>query len=298
MIGAGYLGRFHAQKYAQLDQCQLLAVVDRDRNRALALASRFGCRALSDHKELPDEVDAVSVVVPTACHFEVALDCLNRGFHVLLEKPMTATLEQADWLLAVARKWQRILMVGHLERFNQALLGLDLAGQQPLFIESHRLASFKPRSTDVDVVLDLMIHDLDIILELVDSELERFDASGIPVLTDEIDIANARLTFSNGCIANVTASRVSTKNERRLRLFLPNRYYSLDFQARTLAHHWRAERRIQGETQKFREGDALLEEIRHFCECIISGNPPRVPGEAGRRALAAAIEITRALTGD
>lgn len=302
VIGVGYLGKFHAEKYAALEGSELVAVVDREAEVARAVAERYGALALTDYRELLGKVDAVSIVVPTTHHFEVARDFLLAGSHVLVEKPMTVTLEEADQLIALAREKGLKLMVGHLERFNAALLGLDLVREKPLFIESHRLAPFNPRANDVSVVLDLMIHDIDIILDLVDSAVERIDAKGVTVLTADTDIANARLTFKNGCVANVTASRASLKVERKMRLFMPNRYVSVDFQNRVLSEYRKGEGEmypgvpdIQRHEAVFENGDALLEEIRHFTDCIRSGREPLVTGVAGRRALETAIEITRLL---
>jgi predicted dehydrogenase len=212
------------------------------------------------------------------------------------------TVEEADELIRIAKEKNLRLMVGHLERFNAALLGLDLTRDKPLFIESHRLAPFNPRANDVSVVLDLMIHDIDIILDIVDSEVERIDAKGVTVLTHDTDIANARITFKSGCVANVTASRASLKVERKMRMFMPSCYVSVDFQNRVLACYRKGEKEmfpgvpeIVGEESAFESGDALLEEIKHFLACIKEGREPLVSGQAGRRALATAIEITRLL---
>lgn len=302
VIGTGYLGRFHAEKYAALDDCELVAVVDSNPEAARSVAEKNQTRALTDYHDLLGKVDAVSIVVPTSLHFAVARDFLAAGAHVLVEKPITVTIEEADELISLARDRQRCLMVGHLERFNAALLGLDLVHEKPLFIESHRLAPFNPRANDVSVVLDLMIHDIDIILDIVDSEVERIDAKGVTVLTADTDIANARLTFRNGCVANVTASRASLKVERKMRMFMPNRYLSVDFQNRVLAQHRKGEREmfpgvpeIISEESVYESGDALMAEIRHFVGCIREGREPLVSGLAGRRALATAIEITRLL---
>ncbi|TAN47244.1 MAG: Gfo/Idh/MocA family oxidoreductase [Methylococcaceae bacterium] len=303
VIGVGYLGKFHAEKYAALPDCRLAAVVDSHRDSALSVASRHpGCEAYTDYRELLGKVDAVSIVVPTRMHHAVARDFLRAGSHVLVEKPMTVTVEEADELIQLAKAQNRLLMVGHLERFNPAVLNLDLTHHRPLFIESHRLAPFKPRATDVSVVLDLMIHDIDIILDIVDSEVKHIEANGVKVLSNDIDIANARLTFQSGCVANVTASRISTKVERKMRLFLPNAYVSVDFQSRVLSRHYKGEREmfpgvpeIVTEDSVYENGDALMEEIRHFVACIQTGRQPLVPGEAGRRALATAIEIGRLL---
>ena len=302
VVGTGYLGRFHAEKYAALPDCELVAVVDTNPEAAQAVAEKNGTRALTDYKALLGKVDAVSIVVPTSLHFTVARDFLAAGAHVLVEKPITVTLEEADELIELAQRHDRRLMVGHLERFNAALLGLDLVHEKPLFIESHRLAPFNPRANDVSVVLDLMIHDIDIILDLVDSEVERIDAKGVTVLTSDTDIANARLTFRNGCVANVTASRASLKVERKMRMFMPNRYLSVDFQNRILAQYRKGEREmfpgvpeILSEESVFENGDALMAEIKHFIACIQEGREPLVSGLAGRRALATATEITRLL---
>jgi predicted dehydrogenase len=302
VIGAGYLGKFHAEKYAALPDCELVAVVDSNPEAARTVAEKNRTRALTDYRELLGRVDAVSIVVPTSLHFEVARDFLAAGAHVLVEKPITVAVEEADELIRIAREKNLRLMVGHLERFNAALLGLDLTQEKPLFIESHRLAPFNPRANDVSVVLDLMIHDIDIILDIVDSEVERIDAKGVTVLTSDTDIANARITFKSGCVANVTASRASLKVERKMRMFMPNCYISVDFQNRVLARHRKGEREmfpgvpeIVSEESVFENGDALMEEIRHFVGCIRDGREPLVSGQAGRRALATAIEITRLL---
>jgi predicted dehydrogenase len=302
VIGTGYLGKFHAEKYAALENCELLAVVDTDPEAASRVAEKNGTQGLTDYRTLLGKVDAVSIVVPTSYHYQVAKDFLEAGSHVLVEKPITVTVEEADELIAIAQRKNLRLMVGHLERFNAALLGLDLVREKPLFIESHRLAPFNPRANDVSVVLDLMIHDIDIILDLMDSEVERIDAKGVTVLTSDTDIANARLTFRNGCVANVTASRASLKVERKMRMFMPNRYISVDFQNRILAEYRKGDKEmfpgipeILSEESAFENGDALMEEIRHFVDCIESGQEPLVSGIAGRRALATAIEITRLL---
>jgi len=285
VVGVGYLGKFHAQKYAALPDCELVAVVDNNPGNAQAIAEQHHTRALTDYRELLGQVDAVSIVTPTTLHFEVARDFLESGVHVLVEKPITVTVEEADELIRIAQAKNLRLMVGHLERFNAALLGLDLSQDKPLFIESHRLAPFNPRANDVSVVLDLMIHDIDIILDV-----------------DDTDIANARLTFKSGCVANVTASRASLKVERKMRMFMPNCYVSVDFQNRVLARYRKGEKEmfpgvpeIIGEESTFENGDALLEEIKHFLACIRENKEPLVSGVAGRRALATAIEITRLL---
>jgi len=302
VIGTGYLGKFHADKYAALPECELIAIVDTHQDAANVNAAKHGCQGLSDYRDLLGKVDAVSIAVPTSLHFEIARDFLQAGTHVLVEKPITTTVAEADELIRLAHEKQRVLMVGHLERFNPAILALEGVLNAPSFIESTRLAPFKPRATDVSVVLDLMIHDIDIILDIVDSEIVNIEASGAAVLTNDTDIANARLTFANGCVANVTASRISLKSERKMRLFQKDAYLSVDFQNRILSSYQRGEGEmfpgvpnfIPNE-QSFESSDALLEEIRHFADCCIHGKTPRVPGEAGRRALAAAEAISAKL---
>ncbi|WP_290632730.1 Gfo/Idh/MocA family oxidoreductase [Aquisalimonas sp.] len=303
VIGVGYLGRFHAQKYAALDNIDLVGVADTDQARAAEVAAEVGTDAVADYRELLGNVDAVSIVVPTRFHHQVAAEFLRHGSHVLVEKPITTSLDEADDLIHLARRHDRRLQVGHLERFNAAVRELaDLVGT-PMFIESQRLAPFNPRGADVSVVLDLMIHDIDIILKLVDRPVVRIDANGAPVISSDIDIANARLQFDNGCVANVTASRVSLKAERKMRLFQRNSYIALDFQQRSLDIRSRvnsgratpAMEDIHSEQRAFDDGDALRAEITHFVDCIRSGRDPLVTGADGRQALATAIEITRQL---
>jgi predicted dehydrogenase len=301
VVGAGYLGKFHAEKYASLADCELVAVVDIDEDTAKTVANKLGANFYTDYRSLLGKIDAVSIVVPTTMHYIVAKDFLNAGVHVLVEKPITVTVAEADELITIANKKRVILQVGHLERFNPAVMGLDRE-EKPLFIESHRLSPFNPRANDVSVVLDLMIHDIDIILALVNSEVERIDASGTAVLTKGTDIANARLLFKNGCVANVTASRISMKQERKMRMFRPSSYVSVDFQNRILTKHRTGEKEmfpgipeILTEETTYEGGDALLEEIKHFINCINTGVNPLVSGESGKRALETAIQITQLL---
>lgn len=299
VIGVGYLGKFHAQKYAALPNADLIAVVDASPQQAAAVAADCHCRALTDYKELLGKVDAVSIAVPTTLHFQVAKDFLEHGTHVLVEKPITVTVEEAAELNRIAKDKGVILQVGHLERFNAALMDLADRNIRPLFIESHRLAPFKPRATDVNVVLDLMIHDIDIILDMVRSPLKSIAASGAQVLSQAVDIANARLEFENGCVANVTSSRVSMKSERKMRIFEPSAYISVDFQNRGLSIHRVGEREmfpgipeITSEESFFDESDALKAEIIAFLKAIQEGAPVIVSGEDGQRALETAIRIT------
>ncbi len=302
VIGVGYLGRFHAQKYAGLPGCELVAVADANAEAAARVAAELGTRAVADYRDLLGQVDAVSVVTPTPSHCRVALDCLRSGAHVLVEKPMTETLEQARELIEVAREHGRVLQVGHLERFNPAILAAESLLSAPRFIECHRLAPFKERGTDVNVVLDLMIHDIDLVQMIVASPVASFDAVGTPVFSGEIDIANARLRFENGCVANVTASRVSLKTERKLRVFRDDAYLSIDLQQKILtvirkrtATPVPGQLPVQIEEQSFEQGDALLSEILAFTAAIRGDGPVLVSGEDGLRALRTAIEITERL---
>ncbi len=302
VVGVGYLGQFHAEKYAQLADAELVAVVDVDRRRADEIAARLGTRGLDDYRELFGMVDAVSIAVPTRYHFEVARAFLDRGIHVLLEKPITTTLDEADELIKVAKERGALLQVGHLERFNPVIMALDGLLTKPGFIESVRIAPFKPRGTDVNVVLDLMIHDIDIIQNMVKSPVTQINSIGAPVFTSEEDIANARILFANGCVANVTASRISLKSERRMRIFQPDSYISVDFQNKKLAVFRKGEGEmqpgvpnIQMDEQSFEQGDALKSEIEAFLAAISTGNPPVVSGEDGRLALETALMINKKL---
>jgi len=302
VIGVGYLGAFHAEKYAALPNAELVAVVDVDLERAKSVADRLGARAFDCHREVLDMVDAVSIVVPTQSHAQVAGEFLERGVHVLLEKPMTTTLEEADELIRIARKAGAVLQVGHLERFNPVLQVLDGILTEPKFIESVRIAPFKPRGTDVNVVLDLMIHDIDIIQNIVRSPIKSINSIGAPVFTDEEDIANARIQFENGCVANVTASRISLKSERRMRIFQPDAYITLDFQNKKLAVFRKGDGEmfpgvpnVTMDQKQMGQGDALLSEIGSFLEVISEGKQPVVSGEDGRRALETALLINKKL---
>jgi predicted dehydrogenase len=299
VIGVGYLGRFHAQKYAQLEECELIAVVDGRREPREAVAAEVGTQALADYRNLLGQIDAVSIVTPTAAHYLIAREFLESGAHVLVEKPITETPEQARELIALAARHGRVLQVGHLERFNSAILGAEEHLRAPRFIECHRLAPYKERGTDVSVVLDLMIHDIDIVQTLVGSAIESIDAIGTPVFSEDVDIANARIRFANGCVANATASRVSLKTERKMRVFSDDAYVSMDLQQKIVTViRKRAGRPAAGqlpvsiEERIFEPGDALKAEILAFLTCIQQGKAPVVSGEAGLAALETAIQIT------
>ncbi|HIJ80126.1 MAG TPA: Gfo/Idh/MocA family oxidoreductase [Desulfuromonadales bacterium] len=302
VIGVGYLGNFHAQKYAAIADVDLVGVVDHDPLRAAEIASALGTRACSDHRELIGKVDVVSVVVPTQFHYAVARDFLAAGVHVLIEKPITVTIEEADELIAIADKNSLVFQVGHLERFNPVLQALDGVLREPLFVESVRIAPFKPRGTDVNVVLDLMIHDIEIIQHIVQSPVARVDAVGAPVFTGEEDIANARILFENGCVANVTASRISLKSERKMRIFQRDTYLTLDFQNRKLLVAQKGDGElfpgvpnVKVEERQLGESDALRSEIEAFLTAVRSGTAPLVSGRDGRMALETALKINDSL---
>jgi predicted dehydrogenase len=232
VIGVGYLGKFHAEKYAASEKVKLVAVVDIDEKRGNEIGGSVGAPALTDYRALFGQVQCVSIAVPTRFHYRVARDFIEAGIDVLVEKPLTADIAEARALVEAAKARNVVLQVGHLERFNPAIRRLEGIIREPKFVECHRLAPFVERGTDVDVVLDLMIHDIDIIASLVRSPLQRVEAVGVPVLTDKPDIANARINFANGCIANVTSSRVSLKRERKIRFFQPDAYISIDYDQR------------------------------------------------------------------
>jgi len=296
VVGVGYLGKFHAEKYASLDDVDLVAVVDADAARARAVAERCGTTAGTDYRMLFDRVDCVSLAVPTPLHLPIARDFLERGVDVLVEKPMTETVADGRALVETAERHHRVLQVGHLERFNPAIRALGPILTQPRFIECHRLAPFVERGTDVDVILDLMIHDLDVILSLVPAEVQSIEAVGVPVLTETTDIANARLRFANGCIANITASRVALKRERKIRIFQADTYVSVDYGEK----HVRICRRQTGadgaptisvEERSLGEGDALFDEIEHFVGAVRTRQRPLVDGRTALRALEVADRI-------
>ena len=304
VIGVGYLGRFHAQKYAALPGAALLAVVDPDRDARERVAAEVGCSAIADYREILGDVDAVSIATPTPLHFPIASECLERGVHVLVEKPVTETPAQARDLIGSAARRGLVLQVGHLERFNAAILALAGTLGVPRFIESHRLAPFRERGTDVNVVLDLMIHDIDLIQSLARAPVESIDAVGASVFSSGLDIANARIRYAGGCVADTTASRVSMKTERKLRLFQDDAYVSIDLQQKVLtivrkppAGADAAPGQMVVEERCYEQGDALKLEIEAFLRSIREGRPPVVTGEDGLRALETAIRITELVQG-
>jgi predicted dehydrogenase len=298
VVGAGYLGRFHAQKYAALPGSKLIAVADPSASARAALQAELGVLGVEDYRSLIGRVDAVSIVTPTPSHFAIAKDFLEAGVDVLLEKPITVTVEDAARLIQIAARNGRILQVGHLERFNAVVQAVQPTLTTPRFIESARLAPFKQRGTEVDVVLDLMIHDIDLILSIVRSPVVSVDAIGTSVFSNEIDIANARLRFENGCVANATASRVSLKTERKLRIFEDEAYLSIDLHQKVLTVIRKGTGPgVEGmppvaiEESNYDQGDALKDEIEAFLRSVATRETPLVSGADGLLALKTAVEI-------
>jgi predicted dehydrogenase len=293
VIGTGYLGRFHADKYAALPEAELVAVVDADVSRAGAVAEKHGAAAFESYRDVLGKVDAVSVVTPTETHFEIGREFLSRGVHVLMEKPMTRTEAEAGELIDVAEKAGAVLQVGHLERFNAAVVELKGRLTRPIYMEAHRLARFPNRGADVDVVLDLMIHDIDIILNLVGSEIESVDAAGLPVITDKPDIVSARLRFKNGCVANATASRVSIEPVRKIDVYEADSYVAIDYARQQMTTYRTGSEGgallMVGEPHHLEKRDTIMEEIRSFLKSITDGTAPLVSGADGKRA----IEVAR-----
>ncbi|MEW6509936.1 MAG: Gfo/Idh/MocA family oxidoreductase [Bacteroidota bacterium] len=312
VIGVGHLGALHAKMLSDLPDVTLAAVYDTDDARARAIAEEFGTRKAPDLDALLDDTDGVTIATTTITHFAVATRALRRGRHVFIEKPITQTIAEANALCSEAAARGLVIQVGHIERFNPAILALEKYNIAPMFVESHRLAQFNPRGTDVAVVLDLMIHDIDLILSFVRSPVRSVEASGVAVVSDSVDIANARLQFENGCVANVTASRISQRKMRKMRLFQRNGYISIDF-TEGLAEVFRLvgedepdvkgtmmlgelgsgkhRRKIVYEQPEVKEVNALRRELELFAGCVATGAPPVVSGEDGRRALEVANAI-------
>jgi predicted dehydrogenase len=298
VIGTGHLGQAHARIYASLEHVELVAVCDTNEAAGQAIADKYNTRFIRDYHELLDAVKAVSIATPTISHHEITCACLQAGTHVLVEKPISRTLAEADEMIGMAAERDLILQVGHIERFNPGFTLLREQLRQPYFFEAHRLGIFTPRSLDIDVVMDLMVHELDIIASLVPSEVVKLDAVGIPILTPKIDLANARVEFANGAVANITASRVSGERMRKLRVFQPNEYYSLDYAEQQVLQcklippapgNPRPEIVAQPLTVVNRE--PLLAEIEAFVEAVQQRSTPVVTGADGRRALALAIAV-------
>jgi len=303
VIGVGHLGRHHARILSAMPGVELVAVVDTNQARAEEIAASARTRPVFHARELAGQVDAVTIAVPTELHHEVAIPLLTSGVPVLVEKPMARSLAEADEMIAAAARVGVALAIGHTERFNPAVEAARPLLVDPRFIEVHRLGAFPERSLDIDVVFDLMIHDLDVVLSLVPAEVEAIEAVGVPVLTDRVDIANARLRFANGCIANVTASRISRDRVRKIRFFQPTAYLSIDYAAQKV-ELWRLIKgegpipSIQGGELPVTNEEPLKRELADFVDAVVSRRPPAVTGEQGRRALALAQQITDRMTMD
>lgn len=298
VIGVGYLGQFHAEKYANLPNVELTGIVEKDQARGGQIARKLNTEAFTDPSRLLGKVDAVSIVVPTVLHHEIAKQFLDAGVHVLLEKPITVTLEQADELIALASRKKVVLQIGHIERFNPAVTAIKPLLRSPRYLQAERSAPFTVRCTDVNVVLDLMIHDLDIVADLAGSPPLKVSAAGSSIITREIDAATARIVFANGCVADVTASRISDEKKRSLRIFDGDVLYTADYQTQKAF----ASRRGSGAVPEFvtteiatERRDTLLEEIKEFISCIEHRSRPAVSGTEGKNALALARLITHSI---
>ena len=296
VVGIGHLGNYHLQKYSKLENCKIIAVADTLIEQTRKVADIYQCAAFSDHRNMIGQVDAVSIAVPTGEHYRVAKDFLAARIDVLIEKPICSTLAQADELIELARDKKLILQVGFVERFNPAVMALEKVIEKPMFIESHRLHPFFERGTDVDVILDLMIHDLDIILKYVASPLTNVDAVGVPVLSNKVDIANVRLSFASGCVANVTASRISAKTMQKIRFFGTEGYHSVDCQKREILSLGKR-KNDAGQVEIYQNNieigshDPLEEEIRSFLNAVINRTRPLISGDDARKSLDLAIDI-------
>ncbi len=310
VIGVGHLGNFHVQQLNEISNIKVSGVFDRDAGRAKEIANKYNVPHAEDMSLLLQNSDAVTIVTPTKSHFEVANQALDAGCHVFIEKPITDSIHHAEQLLEKSELNQRLIQVGHIERFNPAFQHINNLNQSPKFIEAHRLAEFKPRGTDVPVILDLMIHDIDLILHLVKSKIKDIRAKGVCVVSDTVDMANARLEFENGCVANITASRISQQNMRKLRLFREDEYTTVDFMQKTVEHYTLTDSppesaspentfEISGKRRKFimydkptvTDYNALREELAHFAYVIQNAQTPSVDGRSGLDALKVALMI-------
>ena len=299
VIGVGYLGNFHAQKYAQIADVNLYAVVDTDPARAHEIAAKYGTRAVTDYDLVLAEIDLVSIVVPPSRHFEIARECLAAGVHTLVEKPVTETVDEAEELIRIATDGSLVLQVGHLERFNPVVHALQERVRSPRLIEAQRFAAYQSRGTEVDVVLDLMIHDIDIVLSIVDSPIKAVHSSGTAMVTNDIDIAHARLEFDNGCVAELAASRVSQEPARAMKVYQAGSYLTIDYMNHEIqvgtvidGREEQARREVTFETETVAGTDVLMAEISSFVGAVRSGSTPEVTGEDGKRALEVAIEVS------
>jgi predicted dehydrogenase len=294
VVGVGYLGKIHAQKYARIPEAELVGVVDIDRACCQEVAASTNCRPLYDHLDLLGRVEAVSIAVPTLHHYQIAKDFLQSGVDVLLEKPVAATVQEAGELNALARDKGAILQIGHLERFNGALAGMNGFLDNPLLIESYRLSPYTGRGIDVNVILDLMIHDIDIILSILRSEIEKVEAAGMPFYSEQIDLAHALIIFKNGCVAYISASRIAQERVRKMVILQKDSYLSVDYLKQSLMITRRGAAGAEGMSvdEVVRENDPLEAQLRAFLQSVRKRTPPVVTGEDGQRALEVALRIT------
>lgn len=293
VIGVGHLGKHHARVYSELPSAKLVGVADSDRRTAENIGGKLGVSSFTDFRELLPQVEAVSLATPTPTHYDLGMEILRAGKHLLIEKPIAENTAQAREMVDLAREKNLVLQVGHIERFNPAIRALDKILTDPRFIECHRLSPYQPRGTDVGVVLDLMIHDIDIILHLVSSPLKMIQAVGVDVLTPHEDIANVRLTFENGCVANLTVSRISYKEMRKIRIFQPDCYLSLDYKNQDGVMYRRTNGKIVPVPIPLEKEEPLKLELQSFVECVQERKTPLVSGEHGKRALDVGMEIVR-----
>lgn len=299
IIGAGHLGTYHTEKLFKIENSSLVAICDPHREKSVKLSEKYSCTAYTDYKEFVEQVDAVLIAAPTPFHYEIAKFFLENKKHVFIEKPITETVAQAEEICSLASENDLVLQVGHVERFNPALLSAKKQLKEPLFIECHRLAPFKPRSVDVDVILDLMIHDIDVVMSLVNSPVTQVSAVGTPVITPYVDIANARLEFESGAVANITASRVSQTATRKFRVFQETQYLSIDFgtgelNLTTKTGEWEnfeEEMPLKFDAWELKAGDALMAEDQSFVDCVQNGQVPIVTGEQALVAMKVAEQV-------
>ena len=293
VIGVGHIGKNHARLYAEQSEAEFAAIYDTDQAKAAELAQEFGTTAAASLEEFAQRVDAASLATPTSTHFEVAQQLLARGKHLLIEKPIAENTAHASELAAIAADRKLVLQVGHVERFNPVLSALEERLTHPRFIEAHRLSPYPNRSTDIGVVLDLMIHDLEIILHLVRSPVQTIDAVGVPVLSRGEDIANARLRFEDGCVANITSSRISPERMRKIRVFQEDAYLSLDYQTQSGEIYRRTATGIERDQVEIEREEPLKQQLASFIECAATGRAPKVSGFEATAALELAVEITK-----
>ena len=292
VIGVGYLGQHHARIYSEIEEAELIAVADINQEKADTIAHTYHCRASHDYRDMLDTVDAMSIVTPTTTHYPIALDCLKSGKDVLIEKPITVAVEEADHLIEVAEHAGSIIQVGHLERYNPAILAASDFFKDPVFIESERLSPFLGRGTDVDVTLDLMIHDIDILLSLIDMPVKEIRAVGAKVLSDKLDVAKAWLEFENGCTALATVSRLSPEKQRRLKVSQKDSYIVIDYQSAEVKRYYKNEEGIAADLIKPEKKEPLKEELKDFLHCVQERKRPKVSATEGRNALKVVMQIT------